>query len=108
MRVQKTSDPERLMRQGPQASRSKFLCIAFVHFAQRCIVHKTRNGFLIGLHQFPTNRPETNLRALLRSLAMRRVGTDGDGAGASKKLRVSESEIVNEHVVSMMQMVGGA
>jgi hypothetical protein len=36
---------------------------------------------------------------------MSRVGTGGDDARASKKLRVAESENENEHIVSMMQMV---
>jgi hypothetical protein len=39
---------------------------------------------------------------------MSRVGADGNVAGASKKLRVAESEDENEHVVSMIQMVRGA
>jgi hypothetical protein len=39
---------------------------------------------------------------------MSRVGAGGDGARASKKLRVAESENENEHIVSLMQMVRGA
>jgi hypothetical protein len=36
---------------------------------------------------------------------MSETGADGDGAGASKKPRVEESENEAEHVVSIMQMV---
>ena len=36
---------------------------------------------------------------------MSETRADGDGAGASKKPRVEESENETEHVVSIMQMV---
>jgi hypothetical protein len=51
---------------------------------------------------------KTGSELALSSPAMSRVGADDDGAGASKKLRVVESENENEHVVSMIQMVRGA
>jgi hypothetical protein len=51
---------------------------------------------------------KTGSELALSSPVMRRVGTGGDGASASKKLRVAEGENETAHVVSMMRMVRGA